>query len=485
MGLPMSAAQTITLLQLNDSHGYLEPHPEIIWTATGPSFRTCGGYARISALFERIRQERPGAVIALDNGDTLHGTFPAVSSQGEALIRPLNHLAFDAWTGHWDFAYGVDRFRKLASALRYPFLASNCYLEANDEPAFPATTVIARAGLRVGIVGIAATIIDKTMPEHFSEGLRFTLGNVELPQHIRRLREHEKVDLVVVLSHLGFPQDAKLAREVNGIDVLLSGHTHNRLSEPVRINGATIIQSGCHGSFVGRLDVEVRAGKVVSTRHELIEVGADIEPDAEMTALVDEVMKPHRAHLARVVGHTEVDLHRHTFLNASMDDLLLEAVRHAAGTRVAFSNGWRYGAPVPKGPITLNDVWNIIPSNPPVSVVELTGREMRTMLEENLERALSADPYRQMGGFPKRCHGVRVYAKLENPAGFRVQQMFVADEPVQPDQTYSAGFVTVQGVPPEFGRNRRELDVHAIDAVLDFLAKQSFPGCAHSALVAV
>lgn len=476
----MSSAKKITLLQLNDSHGYLEPHPEIFWSAAGPEYRTCGGYARISAIFARVRHECGGAVVALDNGDTLHGTFPAVHSKGTALIRPLNRLAFDAWTGHWDFAYGVDRLRELTSQLNYPFLASNCYLEATGELAFPAYTVIERAGLRIGIVGIAATIIDKTMPAHFSEGLRFTLGNSELPRHILRLREREKVDLVVVLSHLGFPQDAKLAREIDGIDVLLSGHTHNRMNQPVVINGGTIIQSGCHGSFVGRLDLEWIQGKVSVAHHELIAVDAGIEPDAEMNALVEEIMEPHRADLAAVVGNTEVDLHRHTFLTASMDDFLLEAVSQAAGTRVAFSNGWRYGAPVPKGPITLGDLWNIIPSNPPVSVVELSGTEMRAMFEENLERALASDPYQQMGGFPKRCHGVHVYAKLENPAGTRVQQMFVAGEPWEKDRIYSVGFVTVQGVPPKYGRNRTELKVRAVDALKSYLAKQPFRGSAHS-----
>lgn len=472
----MSPKKEITLLQLNDSHGYLEPHPEIFWSEAGAEFRTCGGYARIRAIFQRVRKECGGAVVALDNGDTWHGTFPAVHSKGEAFIEPLNCLGFDAWTGHWDFAYGVSRFRELSSRLRYPFLACNGYLKATGEPAFQGCTVIERGGVRVGVVGIAATIIDKTMPPHFSEGLRFTLGNAELPEHIRRLRQEEKVDLVVVLSHLGFPQDAKLARDVSGIDVLLSGHTHNRMHAPVVINGATIFQSGCHGAFVGRLDVEMIDGRVARTRHELIEVDEGIEPDPEMAALVDTILAPHRAELAAVVGRTEVDLHRHTFLTASMDDLLLEAVSDAAGTPVAFSNGWRYGAPIPRGPITVNDLWNIIPTNPPVSRVELTGTEIRAMLEENLERAISPDPYGQMGGFPKRCHGVQVYAKLENPAGTRVQQMFVTGEPWEPDRIYPAAFVTVQGVPSKYGQNRRDLEVRAIDALRRCLAKQPFRG---------
>jgi 2',3'-cyclic-nucleotide 2'-phosphodiesterase (5'-nucleotidase family) len=188
--------------------------------------------------------------MALDNGDTFHGTFHAVHSEGEAFIEPVNLLGLDAWTVHWDFAYGPDRMRELAAKLNHPLLASNCYRTDTGELAYPPFTVIERGGVRVGVIGIAATIIDKTMPEHFSTGLRFTLGNEELPGHIRSLRQRERVDLVVVLSHLGFPQDVKLASEVAGIHILLSGHTHNRMDAPLRVNGATIIQSGCHGSFI-------------------------------------------------------------------------------------------------------------------------------------------------------------------------------------------------------------------------------------------
>jgi len=209
----------ITLLQINDTHGYLEPHPELIWSGHRAEYRTSGGYARLHSIFKQARLERNGAVIALDNGDTLHGTFHAVNSRGEAFIKPLNLLALNAWTVHWDFAYGPDRMRELAAKLNHPLLACNRYVKETGELAYPAFTVIERAGVRVGAIGIAATILDKTMPPHFSEGLRFTMGNEELPGRIRALRERERVDLVVVLSRLGFPQDVKLASGAGTVNV--------------------------------------------------------------------------------------------------------------------------------------------------------------------------------------------------------------------------------------------------------------------------
>jgi len=468
---PGSAGKLITLLQINDTHGYLEPHPELFWSGHRAEYRTSGGYARLLSVFKQVRRERNGAVIALDNGDTLHGTFHAVHSKGEAFIKPLNLLGLDAWTVHWDFAYGPDRMRELAAKLDHPLLACNCYVKATGELAYPAFTVIERAGVRVGVIGIAATILDKTMPPHFSEGLRFTMGNEELPGHIRTLRERARVDLVVVLSHLGFPQDVKLASEVAGIDVLLSGHTHNRMEQPVVVNGATVIQSGCHGSFVGRLDVEFDGGRVGTIRHRLIPVDDSIPPDPEMQRAVEKIVAPQREMLSEIVGQTETALNRNTFLEATMDNLLLQAVAEVAGTRIAFSNGWRYGAPIPPGPVTVNDLWNMVPPNPPISTVELTGQEIWEMLEENLENTLAADPYRQMGGYVKRCLGLKLYVKFENPAGSRLQQLFVGDEELDREGSYAVAFVTSQGVPKKYGSNRRDLTIKTIDALKRYFAK--------------
>ena len=129
---------------------------------------------------------------------------------------------------------GPQHFKKLAGRLNHPMLAINCYDKNTGERPFPSSIVVERAGLRVAVVGIAATIVDKSMPPHFSEGIRFTLGIDELPAEIARLRSTEAANLIVVLSHLGFPQDFKLANRVDGLDVIMSGHTHNRLDRPVR-----------------------------------------------------------------------------------------------------------------------------------------------------------------------------------------------------------------------------------------------------------
>lgn len=459
------ASKKLTILQINDLHGYLEPHPELVREGGHAKLVTLGGLARIASLFRQARAEPEAAVLALDNGDTFHGTYAAVHDQGQSMVPLMNALELDAMAVHWEFAYGPAGVKRLAAQLGYPMLGINCYHKDSGDLFFEPCRVVERGGLRIGLIGLACPIVDKTMPPSFSEGLRFTTGRDELPGWIAKLREQQSVDLVVVLSHLGYPQDLKMAREVDGIDVLVSGHTHNRMYAPVVENGAIIFQSGCHGSFVGRLDVEVEAGRIVSHRHRLIPVDEQLPHEPEMKKRVDTAMAPHREMLGEVVGHTATGLDRYSMFSATMDDLLLDAIAGAAGVEIAFSNGWRYGAPVAAGPVTLGDLWNIVPTNPPVCVAELTGAEICTLLEENLERTFAADAFEQMGGYVKRCRGLNLYLKVENPPGRRIERLFVLGRPVVADAIYPVAFITQQGVPKKFGRARRKLEIRAVDAL--------------------
>lgn len=462
---------SLTIIQLNDLHGYIEPHAEMVRDGGNWSFTRLGGLARIATVFDQVRRETAGATLALDNGDTFHGTHVAVSSRGHALVPMMNALKMDAMTVHWEFAFTPTGLRELAARLDYPVLAINCFDKASSALFFDPWRIVERGGLRVGVIGIASPIVDKTMPPQFSEGVRFTNGDEELPGTISALRKGESVDLIVVLSHLGFPQDVKLARETNGIDVIVSGHTHNRMKEAIVENGAIIFQSGCHGSFVGRLDLEVDKGRVVNYRHSLIPIDDTIADDDAVARLIGEALAPSRAEMSEVVGRVEAPLHRYAMLQSSMDDVLLQAIAEAAGTEIAFSNGWRYGAPIPAGPVTVNDLWNIIPTNPKVSTVEMTGSEIRTMIEENLERTFAADPYQQMGGYVKRMRGLRLYFKAENPTGRRIDRLFAGDGPVMPDDIFKVAFVTEQGVPAKFGTNRQTINTDTIAALKVLFAK--------------
>lgn len=459
----------LTIIQMNDTHGYIDEHYEYIWKGNKNVFRKAGGYSRIKSYLDQVKKEK-GNLLFFDGGDTFHGTYPIVKSKGEAMVSLLNDLNLDAMTAHWEFAYGPEHFINLTKKLNYPMLAINCYKKSDNSLVFPPYTIKKINGIKVGIIGIAATIVDKVMPDHFSEGIRFTDGDEELPGYIKELKEEKEADLIVLVSHLGFPQELDIAERIDGIDVLLSAHTHNRLYEPAIINDTIIIQSGCHGSFLGKLDLKINNKKIVDYNHELILLDESIEKDKDMQDKVNEILREDKKMLDEKVGETLTDLARDRVLESTMDNLLLQSLMHHEKDAVlAFSNGWRYGAPIPKGDITVNNLWNIIPVNPPVSIVDLTGEELIQMMEENLERTFSKEPFNQMGGYVKRSLGLTLYFKIENPYGERIQELFVGDEKVDKDRVYKAVYVTSQGVPKKYGINRKNLDIHAIDALENYI----------------
>jgi 5''-nucleotidase/2'',3''-cyclic phosphodiesterase and related esterases len=459
-----------TIVQLNDLHGYVEPHPEWLWTANGFEYRVMGGLARIKTLVRQIRADDPYVLFA-DNGDTFHGTRPVVESKGELLLPLLKELDLHAMTGHWDFAYGPGHLQELSAALPYPFLAANVYERDSDRLVFPPVTRVDLGPICVGIVGLACNIVDKVMPPHFSEGVRFTTGEDELPHYIAQLRGPEHCDVVVLLSHLGLPQDLELLTRVPGVDVCLSSHTHHRLERPVMRNGSIVIQSGCHGSFLGKLKLGYKNGRVELLAHELVHVDEAVEPNPTMQALIDSALDGVEVKDS-TVGTTPAALHRATMLESPADNLLLHAMRAATGSELAFINGWRYGAPIPPGPITEEALFNFAPMNPEITTVRLSGSELRDMIEENLERTFSRDVFGQMGGYIKRCGGMKTYFKVEDPKGSRVQAIFVGDEPLDPARDYSAAYVTMQAVPEKYGSDRVDTGKHLVEAAVQYLASQ-------------
>ena len=458
----------LTILQINDTHSYLELHNELFYERDKLAFRKAGGYARLQSLIKDFRSKNP--TLVFDNGDTIHGTYEAIATKGWHMLPVLNEVGFDAMTFHWDTGFGPDNLKQIGKQLDYPILAINAYEKESGKLAFEPYKILSVGELSIGVIGIACNIIDKTMPPHFSEGLSFTLGREELPRYVAELKEKE-VNLIIVLSHLGFPQDLKLMSEVEGVAICLSGHTHNRQEHIVTVGETAVIQSGSHGSFLGALELTVEDGAIQSIEHQLIPVTEDIPEDAEMKVLVEDALSPYREKLELKVGETKKVLHRGWSVETTMDNFLSDAILYHTKTDLAFSNGWRYGVPILKGPVTLRELYQIIPMDPPISTAILTGSEIVTLLEENLESTYAADPFNQMGGYLKRAMGLHAYLKLENPKGTRVQKLFIAGEEVIPDKEYNVSYVTNQGVPKKFGKEHKNLEKHAVEAMMDYLAE--------------
>lgn len=464
-------AKTLTIIQMNDTHANLMEHDDVMYTKDGFSIETVGGYPRILTLLRKFREDYPGEVLLLDNGDTLHGTREAVETRGEVMIPYLQALGVAAMTFHWDSAYTPAHLKNLEGELGYPILAANVYQRDTRKHFFQPSAILECNGLRIGVIGLASNIIQKNMPPQFSEGADFMDGIKEARAEVRRLRK-KAVDLVVLLSHLGYPQDIALLQQVDGIDLCLSGHTHNRVRIPQQFNGAYIIQSGALASSIGCLQLEVEQG-ITKIEHRYIVLDKSVAEDKEMLTMLeqDEILSKYRRDLEEPVGQSLIDLHRGSSFYGTMDFLLLDAMREATGLPIAFSNGWRCGGAVRKGKLTRRDLYAIVPMDPMIRSAKLTGQEIIDLLEDNLESTFSVEPFKRMGGYIKRNAGLRVYFKLENPYGQRIQQIFTEEAELDPAKTYEVAYVTPQAVPAKVGRDHKDLGIHSVAAMEQLLAK--------------
>lgn len=451
-----------TLIQQNDIHAQLDVHWELFRSRGRDEYRRVGGLGRAAAVASAIKQET-GAALLVDCGDAIHGTLPAMRTDGRAIVPALNLEGVDLFVpGNWEYGFGPDVLRSRAAEMQFPVLAANLRDAGADEQIFPGTRVREIGGVRAGFIGLTSPIIPSMSPR-FAAGLRFRDARDVLPDAIEELRGSERCDVVVLVSHLGFAQDVALVRSIDGVDVVLSGHTHNRLAQPAVVGGALVIQSGFSASFLGRLDLEVTNGRMSGWRHELMVLDESIEPDGEVEAAVQEELAPLRAEMEEQVGHTEVALHRMALLETPMDNLIVDAYRAATGSEIALSHGWRFAPPVPAGPITTADLWSMIPTNPEVFTARVSGRQLLSFLEANLHDVFAGDALEQAGGYVTRASGLNVVFRPGNGRGTRIERLDIAGAPCEPDRLYAVAGAGIRGLPTSVEREGTGL--HAIEVL--------------------
>jgi S-sulfosulfanyl-L-cysteine sulfohydrolase len=327
--------------------------------ALAGTYGKMGGMDRVATVIRRIRAERGGAMLLLDGGDTWHGSYTANQTKGGDMVAVMNALSPDAMTGHWEFTYGTERVKELVDGLPFPFLGGNIYDSEWNEPAFEAYRIVERGGVKVGVVGQAFPYTPIANPRWMFPNWSFGIRENDVAKNVAAVRE-EGAELVVLLSHNGFDVDRKLAGRVPGIDVILSGHTHDALPEPVTVGNTLVIASGSNGKFVSRLDMDVRDGKVQGYAYRLIPVFSDvIAADPEMTALVDKVRAPYEVELGRKLATTESLLYRRGNFNGTFDDLICQALLQERDAEIALSPGFRWGTSLlPGQAITVEDLHN-------------------------------------------------------------------------------------------------------------------------------
>ena len=407
-----------------------------------------GGLDRIVTLVKAIRAERPGNTIVLDGGDTLQGSGTSLQTRGADMAEALKALTADATTGHWEFTYGADRVKELVGTMPCPFLAGNVQDTEWNEDVFEHTKAFERGGVRVAVIGQAFPYTPVANPRWLIPDWSFGIKEEVLAKRVQAARG-EGAELVVLLSHNGFDVDRKLAARVPGIDVILTGHTHDALPEPLKVGNTLLVASGCHGKFISRLDLRVEGGRVAEFRHALIPVFAEsIAPDADTTALVRRLRAPYAAELARVVGRTEVLLTRRGNLNGTVDDLICAALMRQRDAEIALSPGFRWGySLLPGSDITAEDVWaHTAITYPAAYRTAMTGEQLKAILEDVADNLFNPDPYYQQGGDMVRVGGLGWTLDVAAPAGSRVQDLMLlrTGQPIEAAREYTvAGWASV------------------------------------------
>jgi sulfur-oxidizing protein SoxB len=277
-----------------------------------------GGLDRTATLVKAIRAERgDDKVLMLDGGDTWQGSYSSLKSNGQDVVDCMKLVKPDAMVGHWEFTFGEDRVKEIVESMGYPFLASNIFDAEWDEPVFESTAMFEKGGVKVAVIGQAMPYTPISNPKWMFPRWSFGIRPEVIQANVGKARA-DGAEVVVLLSHNGFDVDQKLPTVVSGIDVILTGHTHDAVPRAIEIGKTLVLSSGSHGKYLGRIDLEVSGGKVTGYSSTLIPVFSDvITPDAEMAAKITEVRAPYEAEATHVLGRTESLLYRRGNFNGT------------------------------------------------------------------------------------------------------------------------------------------------------------------------
>jgi len=402
-----------------------------------------GGLAHMATLINAIRAERPNNSILVDVGDTWQGSLTSLKTQGEDMVNAMNSLGVDVMTGHWEFTYGTERVLELIDKLNFPFLAGNIRDTDFNEPVFESTKFFERGGINVAIIGQAFPYSPIANPRYMMADWSFGIQEELIRDNVKSARQNG-ADLVVLASHNGFNVDRKLASRVDGIDVILTGHTHDAIPGVIKVNNTLLIATGSHGKFLGRLDLDVQNKRIKKYHYKLIPIFSDaITPESKMESLINSIRTPHAKQLDEVLATTQDTLYRRGTFNGTFDDLICQAIIKERDVEIALSPGFRWGRSLPPGyNITGDDLFSQTAITYPACYRnEFTGEFLKIILEDVADNLFNPDPYYQQGGDMVRVGGMGYSIDVAKPVGERISNMTLlkTGAPIEASTKYIVG----------------------------------------------
>jgi len=411
-----------------------------------------GGFSHLATLVKRLKVSRPGALL-LDGGDTWQGSATALWTKGQDMVDACKLLGVDMMAPHWEFTLGHERVKQIVDndfKDRIEFLAQNVRTADFGDPVFAPYALREMNGVKVAVIGQAFPYTPIANPRWMVPDWSFGIQDDNMQKVVDEARG-KGAQVVVVLSHNGMDVDLKMASRVTGIDAILGGHTHDGVPQPVKVKNAggmtLVTNAGSNGKFLGVLDFDVRSGKVRDFRYKLLPIFANLLPaDAEMAALIDKVRAPHKAKLEEKLAVTEGLLYRRGNFNGSWDQLILDAMIDVKGADIAFSPGFRWGTSIlPGEAITFEQLMDQTAITYPHSTLtEMTGEQVKMILEDVGDNLFNPDPYYQQGGDMVRVGGMTYACDPNARVGNRIQDMRLHGKLLDATKTYKvAGWAPV------------------------------------------
>lgn len=408
------------------------------------TFGKVGGFAHLAALVKKVRAQRPGALL-LDGGDTWQGSATALWTKGEDMVQAAQLLGVDIMTGHWEFTLGAVRVKEIIDKQfkgRIEFLAQNVKTADFGDPVFASWVMREINGVPVAIIGQAFPYTPIANPRYMVPEWTFGIQEESLQKAVDEARA-KGAHAVILLSHNGVDVDLKLASRVTGVDVILGGHTHDAIPDPLPVknrSGTTLVtNAGCNGKFVAVLDLEVKNRHLTGCQYRLLPVFANLlEADREMARLIRTLRAPYEKQLAERLAVSEGLLYRRGNFNGTFDQLILDALMEVKGAEIAFSPGFRWGTTIlPDQPITLEHVMDQTAITYPYTTLNaLTGETIKSILEDVCDNLFNPDPYYQQGGDMVRVGGMQFTCDPTQKIGARISGMMLKGRPIEAGKQY-------------------------------------------------
>lgn len=437
---------TITILQTADIHGQLNLHDELFWENEEIVFKKRGGMAYIRSLFDSVRAENPHGTLILDGGDLIQGSAVAALSQGKAFPKIIEKMGYDFLIpGNWEVVYGKQVMLNVLRNYNTPVIAANMFDEHTGENLFPPYFIREIHGVKLGFISYNDPEIPVRQNPSFSKGIRFEGVMHNLTTLINELKDEQGVVMLFLVTHMGIAKQKHLADDdaLSRVDYILGNDTHERIRQPLQGKHAKVTEPGAFGSFVGRLDLVVKQGKIIAEHYELMEVDPEkYAPNPEIEQAIAEATQPYKSEISKILGYTTTPLYRYFVVENPMDNLITDAARWKTGADISISNGFRFSPPlVPnsdgKVAITREYLWNMLPVNEKVKVGKASGLQIKNWLEQELHNVFAENAMERFGGWMVRFSGMTVKFNANENKGNRVQEILVNGLPIDDTKLYT------------------------------------------------